>query len=60
MRPRFLMRPDSGNSAGPGCYAIAGLQPGEWKLTCRADGFTPHEQTFTLDDRAFQQLDLTL
>lgn len=59
----YLSRMDvhrGGESAAPGSYAIAGLQPGEWTLTCRAEDFTPLEQTITLDDRAFQQLDLTL
>ncbi|HEX6811154.1 MAG TPA: carboxypeptidase-like regulatory domain-containing protein, partial [Planctomycetota bacterium] len=49
-----------GNSVEPGSFAIAGLLPGEWKLTCRADGFAPHEATITLDDRAFQRADLEL
>jgi hypothetical protein len=49
-----------GNGAVPGTYAIAGLQPGECTLTCRADGFAPHEQTITLDERAFQQVDVAL
>jgi len=48
------------NSGGPGAFAIAGLQPGEWTLTCRADGFAPHEATITLDDRAFQRVDIEL
>ena len=50
----------SGNSAGPGCYAIAGLQPGEWTLTCRADGYAPYETACVLDERAFQQVDIEL
>ena len=50
----------SGNSAGPGCYAVAGLQPGEWKLTCRAEGYAQHEATCVLDERAFQQVDIEL
>ena len=50
----------SGNGAGPGCYAVAGLQPGEWTLTCRADGYAPHEAACVLDDRAFQRVDIVL
>lgn len=51
----------AGNAAaGSGRYAVAGLQPGEWQLTCRAEGFAAHAATVTLDQRAFQQLDLEL
>ncbi|HEX6814017.1 MAG TPA: carboxypeptidase regulatory-like domain-containing protein [Planctomycetota bacterium] len=50
----------SGNSAGPGAFAIGGLQSGEWTLTCRAEGFAPHEASITLDDRAFQRVDVEL
>lgn len=50
----------SGNSAAPGAYAIAGLQPGEWTLWCRADGYAQHEAPCVLDERAFQRVDVEL
>ncbi len=50
----------SSNSAGAGCYAIVGLQPGEWTLTCRAEGYAPYEAPCVLDERAFQQVDVEL
>ena len=50
----------SGNSAGPGCYAVSGLRPGEWRLTCRAEGYAPYEAKCVLDERAFQQVDVEL
>ncbi|HEX5051279.1 MAG TPA: carboxypeptidase-like regulatory domain-containing protein [Planctomycetota bacterium] len=50
----------SGDAAAPGVYAVAGLQPGEWQLTCRAEGFGNHEASCTLDARAFQQIDIEL
>lgn len=48
------------SSTAPGSYALTGLLPGEWQLTCRAEGFVPHEATSTLDQRAFQRFDVTL
>src|SRR5690606_23819528 len=50
----------SGDSVAPGVYAIAGLHPGEWQITCRAEGFANYEATCTLDARAFQQIDIEL
>lgn len=44
----------------PGAYAVAGLQPGEWTLTCTADGFGPLSTPCVLDERAFQTFDLEL
>lgn len=50
----------SGDGALPGVYAAAGLSPGEWKVTCRAEGFGNFESTCNLDARAFQQFDIEL
>jgi hypothetical protein len=50
----------SGNGAAPGTFAIAGLQPGEWRLNVRAERFTPHEAPLVLDDRAFQSVAVEL
>jgi hypothetical protein len=44
----------------PGTFAVAGLHPGTWKLYVRAEGFAPHEDELTLDDRAFQTVDIEL
>jgi len=49
-----------GNTAAPGAYAIGGLQPGEWTMLCRAEGYAQHEAACTLDERAFQRVDVEM
>lgn len=49
-----------GQSTPNGAYAATNLAPGEWQLTCRADGFGQYEASCTLDTDAFQQIDVEL
>lgn len=50
----------AGVTSATGSYAVAGLRPGEWQVTCRAAGHAVQEASFTVDARAFQKLDLAL
>ena len=43
-----------------GAWAVTGLQPGEWSIHVRADGFAALVSKHTLTDEAVQQVDLVL
>lgn len=50
----------SGDGASPGAYAVAGMTPGRWEVSCRADGFVEAPFTRDVTDRAHQRFDFTL
>lgn len=50
----------SGNGASPGAYAVAGMTPGSWEITCQAEGFVEAPFSREITDRAQQQFDFTL
>lgn len=50
----------SGHGASPGAYAVAGMTPGSWEVTCQAEGFVEAPFSRELDNRAEQEVDLTL
>jgi len=62
--PRLtLRRGDTWRSAefsAGGAYAVTGLAPGEWDVTCQLDGYRKVQMAHALDEREFQSLDLTL
>lgn len=50
----------SGNGASPGAYAVAGMTPGHWEVTCQAEGFVEAPFSREVGSRAEQHVDLTL
>jgi hypothetical protein len=58
----FLRAParSYGSTAASGEYSLAGLAPGDWTASARAENHAPRETVVTLDERTFQRADFTL